>query len=179
MSAGYTLRLATRSPDVTWNRRTNPEPWQEYETKNYKVWLVFKLWNRFIIDHDNGKTLTFFVAFSGVGFFKIIVWFEDRHWRWLELKVRFVDVWESCIRIGHVAQSTWQDSLRLESLIWIQFCWIQLCFKALRSLNYYNEINLIIWDWFFAFVSASQPNRKEDWHWCTQILIPLLFSESS
>lgn len=33
----YTLRLATRNPDVTWNRSSNPEPWQEYKEKQYKV----------------------------------------------------------------------------------------------------------------------------------------------
>lgn len=41
ISVGYTLRLATKNPDVTWNRHTNPEPWQEYEKKNYKVRLTF------------------------------------------------------------------------------------------------------------------------------------------
>ncbi|KPI99556.1 NADH dehydrogenase [ubiquinone] 1 alpha subcomplex subunit 4 [Papilio machaon] len=34
----YLLRLATRSPDVTWNRKTNPEPWQEYRNKQYKFY---------------------------------------------------------------------------------------------------------------------------------------------
>jgi NADH dehydrogenase (ubiquinone) 1 alpha subcomplex subunit 4 len=33
----YTVRLATRNPDVTWNRGSNPEPWQEYANKQYKV----------------------------------------------------------------------------------------------------------------------------------------------
>ena len=37
MSMGYLFRLATKNPDVTWNRKTNPEPWQEYEHKNYKL----------------------------------------------------------------------------------------------------------------------------------------------
>ncbi|XP_034234429.1 cytochrome c oxidase subunit NDUFA4 [Thrips palmi] len=37
ISVGYTLRLATKNPDVTWNRHSNPEPWQEYEKKNYKI----------------------------------------------------------------------------------------------------------------------------------------------
>lgn len=36
-AAYYTLRLATRNPDVTWRRGENPEPWQEYSTKQYKV----------------------------------------------------------------------------------------------------------------------------------------------
>ncbi|CAH2267986.1 jg8428 [Pararge aegeria aegeria] len=35
----YIIRLATRSPDVSWNKRTNPEPWQEYRNKQYKVCL--------------------------------------------------------------------------------------------------------------------------------------------
>lgn len=33
----YTLRLATKNPDVTWSRKNNPEPWQEYHNKQYKV----------------------------------------------------------------------------------------------------------------------------------------------
>ncbi|KAK3926457.1 Cytochrome c oxidase subunit NDUFA4 [Frankliniella fusca] len=37
LSSAYTLRLALKNPDVTWNRNSNPEPWQEYETKNYKI----------------------------------------------------------------------------------------------------------------------------------------------
>lgn len=36
----YTLRLATRNPDVTWRRGENPEPWQEYRNKQYKVELI-------------------------------------------------------------------------------------------------------------------------------------------
>ncbi|CAD1471607.1 unnamed protein product, partial [Heterotrigona itama] len=35
-AAGYLLRLALRSPDVTWNSRRNPEPWNEYKNKEYK-----------------------------------------------------------------------------------------------------------------------------------------------
>lgn len=34
----YILRLATRNPDVTWNRTTNPEPWQHYKDKQYKFY---------------------------------------------------------------------------------------------------------------------------------------------
>ncbi|EDW33896.1 GL21962 [Drosophila persimilis] len=34
----YMGRLATRNPDVTWNRSTNPEPWQEYKDKQYKFY---------------------------------------------------------------------------------------------------------------------------------------------
>ncbi|XP_077286318.1 NADH dehydrogenase (ubiquinone) MLRQ subunit [Arctopsyche grandis] len=34
----YTLRLASRSPDVSWNRQTNPEPFQEYKQKQYKLY---------------------------------------------------------------------------------------------------------------------------------------------
>ncbi|KAF0287119.1 Cytochrome c oxidase subunit NDUFA4 [Amphibalanus amphitrite] len=36
LSAFYTLRLATRNPDVTWRRSTNPEPWEEFRTAQYK-----------------------------------------------------------------------------------------------------------------------------------------------
>lgn len=35
----YLLRLAIRNPDVSWNKRTNPEPWQEYRDKQYKVYF--------------------------------------------------------------------------------------------------------------------------------------------
>ncbi|CAO1432091.1 unnamed protein product [Diamesa serratosioi] len=34
----YTMRLATRNPDVTWNRETNPEPWEAYRNKQYKFY---------------------------------------------------------------------------------------------------------------------------------------------
>ncbi|XP_043580112.1 cytochrome c oxidase subunit NDUFA4 [Bombus pyrosoma] len=36
MSSSYLLRLAFRSPDVTWNTKKNPEPWNEYKDKEYK-----------------------------------------------------------------------------------------------------------------------------------------------
>merc|ERR1712071_533653 len=39
-STYYVLRLATRNPDITWNRKSNPEPWQHYADKQYKVLLV-------------------------------------------------------------------------------------------------------------------------------------------
>ncbi|RWS26568.1 NADH dehydrogenase [ubiquinone] 1 alpha subcomplex subunit 4-like 2, partial [Leptotrombidium deliense] len=32
----YLIRLAFRNSDVSWRRNANPEPWQEYETKQYK-----------------------------------------------------------------------------------------------------------------------------------------------
>ncbi|EEB13810.1 NADH-ubiquinone oxidoreductase mlrq subunit, putative [Pediculus humanus corporis] len=34
----YPLRCAIKSPDVTWNRIKNPEPWNEYENKDYKFY---------------------------------------------------------------------------------------------------------------------------------------------
>ncbi|CAB3360771.1 Hypothetical predicted protein [Cloeon dipterum] len=34
----YILRLATRNPDVTWNRNTNPLPNQEFANKQYKFY---------------------------------------------------------------------------------------------------------------------------------------------
>lgn len=33
----YLGRLATRNPDVSWNKKSNPEPWEEYRAKQYKV----------------------------------------------------------------------------------------------------------------------------------------------
>ncbi|CAK9794647.1 NADH dehydrogenase [ubiquinone] 1 alpha subcomplex subunit 4-like 2 [Anthophora quadrimaculata] len=35
-SSCYLLRLAFRSPDVTWYSKKNPEPWNEYKDKDYK-----------------------------------------------------------------------------------------------------------------------------------------------
>ncbi|RWS18275.1 cytochrome c oxidase subunit NDUFA4-like protein [Leptotrombidium deliense] len=40
----YLIRLAFRNSDVSWRRNANPEPWQEYETKQYKFYSQ--------IDHD-------------------------------------------------------------------------------------------------------------------------------
>lgn len=37
MAVGYLARLALKSPDVTWNRSKNPEPWEKYRNKQYKV----------------------------------------------------------------------------------------------------------------------------------------------
>ncbi|KAG8226193.1 hypothetical protein J437_LFUL012467 [Ladona fulva] len=34
----YTIRLATKNPDVSWFRKSNPEPWNEYENKQYKFY---------------------------------------------------------------------------------------------------------------------------------------------
>lgn len=36
-SAYYTLRLAIKNPDVSWAKKSNPEPWNEYANKQYKV----------------------------------------------------------------------------------------------------------------------------------------------
>lgn len=33
----YLARLALRSPDVSWQKHANPEPWEEYRNKQYKV----------------------------------------------------------------------------------------------------------------------------------------------
>ncbi|KOC68951.1 NADH dehydrogenase [ubiquinone] 1 alpha subcomplex subunit 4 [Habropoda laboriosa] len=35
-SSCYLLRLAFRSPDVTWSTKSNPEPWNDYSNKDYK-----------------------------------------------------------------------------------------------------------------------------------------------
>ncbi|XP_053605546.1 cytochrome c oxidase subunit NDUFA4 [Plodia interpunctella] len=34
----YLGRLALRSPDVSWSKKNNPEPWEEYRTKQYKFY---------------------------------------------------------------------------------------------------------------------------------------------
>ncbi|KAG7213769.1 hypothetical protein KM043_002992 [Ampulex compressa] len=33
----YTLRLAVKSPEVTWMPKTNTEPWNDYKEKQYKI----------------------------------------------------------------------------------------------------------------------------------------------
>lgn len=40
-SAYYTLRLAIKNPDVSWAKKSNPEPWNEYANKQYKVSSFF------------------------------------------------------------------------------------------------------------------------------------------
>jgi hypothetical protein len=37
MSGLYLFRLSSRSPDVQWDRKGNPRPWDELDGKNYKV----------------------------------------------------------------------------------------------------------------------------------------------
>ncbi|PSN46076.1 Cytochrome c oxidase subunit NDUFA4 [Blattella germanica] len=46
----YTLRLATRSPEVSWNKKTNPEPWNEYSDKQHKFYSPVR-------DYSTTKTL--------------------------------------------------------------------------------------------------------------------------
>ncbi|XP_045122047.1 cytochrome c oxidase subunit NDUFA4-like [Portunus trituberculatus] len=38
MSFFYTVRLATRNPDVTWRHVANPEPQKEWSDKQYKFY---------------------------------------------------------------------------------------------------------------------------------------------
>lgn len=40
LAVAYTLRLALFNPDVTWNSRKKPEPWQDYEHKEYKLYMA-------------------------------------------------------------------------------------------------------------------------------------------
>ncbi|XP_065573625.1 cytochrome c oxidase subunit NDUFA4-like [Artemia franciscana] len=35
----YLMRLASRNPDVSWQKKSNTEPWQEYSDKQYKFWM--------------------------------------------------------------------------------------------------------------------------------------------
>ena len=44
MTTLYTMRLALTSPDVTWDRKGNPEPWQKYAEKQYKVDLTYRFY---------------------------------------------------------------------------------------------------------------------------------------
>lgn len=48
----YMARLATRNPDVTWNRTSNPEPWQEYKDKQYKVGTAALIRTTFLISYN-------------------------------------------------------------------------------------------------------------------------------
>uniref|UniRef100_A0A8C1M1V7 Cytochrome c oxidase subunit NDUFA4 n=1 Tax=Cyprinus carpio TaxID=7962 RepID=A0A8C1M1V7_CYPCA len=41
MSLTYLARLALRNPDVCWDRKNNPEPWNKLgPTDQYKVWYI-------------------------------------------------------------------------------------------------------------------------------------------
>ncbi|KFM77454.1 NADH dehydrogenase [ubiquinone] 1 alpha subcomplex subunit 4, partial [Stegodyphus mimosarum] len=42
LSVAYLARLAFKNPEVSWRRKTNPEPWQEYADKRYKLYQVNK-----------------------------------------------------------------------------------------------------------------------------------------
>ncbi|KAB7501604.1 Cytochrome c oxidase subunit NDUFA4 [Armadillidium nasatum] len=37
---GYTMRLAFKNPDVSWNKKSNPEPNEEYANRQYKITLM-------------------------------------------------------------------------------------------------------------------------------------------
>lgn len=43
LAGGIIWRLATQSPDVTWNRSGNPEPWEKYRNKQYKVYIQIQM----------------------------------------------------------------------------------------------------------------------------------------
>ncbi|MBD4896697.1 hypothetical protein GUF81_13650, partial [Xanthomonas citri pv. citri] len=45
LSAGYTLRLATRNPDVCWNRKKDPN--EAYREKQYKFMNTHIDWNTY------------------------------------------------------------------------------------------------------------------------------------
>ncbi|GFV51493.1 uncharacterized protein TNCV_2907961 [Trichonephila clavipes] len=40
LSAGYLARLAFKNPEVSWRKKSNPEPWQEYSEKRYKLFHI-------------------------------------------------------------------------------------------------------------------------------------------
>lgn len=42
MAIAYPLRMALLSPDVSWNQKKNPEPWQVYSNKEYKFFQMEK-----------------------------------------------------------------------------------------------------------------------------------------
>jgi len=37
LATSYTIRLATKNPDVTWNPKKKPHPQNDYEHRNYKL----------------------------------------------------------------------------------------------------------------------------------------------
>jgi len=37
LAGGFLGRAALKAPEVTWSRNRNPEPWNEYTNKQYKV----------------------------------------------------------------------------------------------------------------------------------------------
>ncbi|XP_012268410.1 cytochrome c oxidase subunit NDUFA4 [Athalia rosae] len=38
MATFYSIRLAVRSPEVSWSKTANPEPWNEYANKRHKFY---------------------------------------------------------------------------------------------------------------------------------------------
>lgn len=38
LAGAYVLRLATRCPDVSWDKTKNPYPWDAYANKQYKFY---------------------------------------------------------------------------------------------------------------------------------------------
>jgi len=40
MSGLYVARLAIKSPEVQWNKHGNPEPWNDYDKKQYKFYAA-------------------------------------------------------------------------------------------------------------------------------------------
>lgn len=49
LAAGISIRLLTQSPDVTLARNRNPEPWEKYRNKQYKVSKRRRIWLMHII----------------------------------------------------------------------------------------------------------------------------------
>ncbi|KAG7507558.1 cytochrome c oxidase subunit NDUFA4-like [Solea senegalensis] len=48
MSGAYLARLALKNPDVSWDRKNNPEPWNKLEpTQQYKVTASHSLHNNY------------------------------------------------------------------------------------------------------------------------------------
>ena len=53
LSTFFTLRTALKNPDVSWDRKNNPEPNQHYADKPFKVlqltWINFECWLTFFV----------------------------------------------------------------------------------------------------------------------------------
>lgn len=50
LAVGMTIRTALRNPDVSWNKRTNPEPWNQLDQAER-----FKFLNSKNVNYDNRR----------------------------------------------------------------------------------------------------------------------------
>ncbi|XP_037929515.1 cytochrome c oxidase subunit NDUFA4-like [Teleopsis dalmanni] len=46
LAISYAVRVAIKNPDISWNRKDNPEPWQEYKNRQYKFYSPIRDYNQ-------------------------------------------------------------------------------------------------------------------------------------